>query len=291
VDSGLSHFNLVFFAIFRYVNLMDVDLVYLVFLLLGLGAVGGFLAGLLGIGGGAIFVPGLYYIFAHSGYEQHAMHIAVGTSLLTIVLTGTSSAYAHYKKGAIDLELLKGFLPGVVIGVSLGSFFAGIVSTLFLKSIFAISQLSFGSYMLIRGHKTHLFNAMPKQPYFSLISLLNSCLASMMGVGGGVQNILFMSICNVPIHRAIATAAAIGPFIAMIGACGFLYIGLDALGLPPMSIGYINLAAFSVLIISGVIFAPLGAHVAHKLPVPKLKRFFSIFMLLIAAKMLSEIYF
>ncbi len=260
-------------------------------LLLLLGIAGGFLAGLLGIGGGAVLVPGIYYILKHFEYYDSAMHVAVGTSLLTIVFTGTSSAWAHYKRGAVDMPILKSFLPGVLVGVGIGTLLADISSTSTLKVVFAASQLLFGGYMILRTNKTALFDSMPKQPWLSIFSAANAALATLMGVGGGVQNVTFMTICNVQIHRAIATAAAIGPFIAIIGAAGFIYIGLDHPGtLPPYSIGYINMAAFFCIIGSSVLAAPLGAKFAHSLPVPKLKRYFAVFMLVIAAKMLLEIF-
>lgn len=258
-------------------------------LLLALGVIGGFLAGLLGIGGGAVLVPGLYYILKYFEYYDSAMHVAVGTSLLTIVFTGTSSAYAHYKKGAVDMTLLKNFLPGVFIGVGIGTLLADMVDTSIMKIIFATSQILFGGYMILRTHKTALFQNMPKQPWLTAVSTANACLATMMGVGGGVQNVTFMTICNVAIHNAIATAAAIGPFIAIIGAAGFLIIGWSEPNLPPYSVGYLNMAAFFTIISTSIATAPLGAKVAHKLPVVKLKRYFAIFMLLIAAKMLTEI--
>lgn len=266
------------------------ELFYIAFFLLALGAAGGFVAGLLGVGGGVVFVPGLYYILKHFGYHENAMHIAVGTSLLTIIFTGASSAHAHYKRGAVDVALLKNFLPGVLIGVGVGTFLAGLVSTSTLKLVFALSQIFFGSYMLFRTNKTTIFSAMPKQPWFTLISAFNACLSTMMGVGGGVQNVTFMTICNVTIHRAIATAAAIGPLIAIIGASGFLYIGLGEANLPPYSFGYLNLAAFAMIVLTSMMFAPIGARVAHSISVPKLKRYFSIFMLVVAAKMISEIF-
>lgn len=265
------------------------ELIIAAFLLLGLGAIGGFMAGLLGIGGGAILVPGIYYILKHFEYYDTAMHVAVGTSLLTIVFTGTSSAWAHYKRDAVDIPMLKAFIPGAFIGVGIGTFLADISDTSALKIIFATSQLAFGGYMILRTNKSNIFNALPKQPWLSVCSATNSCLATLMGVGGGVQNVTFMTICNVPIHRAIATAAAIGPFIAVIGAIGFAYIGFSSENLPPYSFGYLNMAAFICIVGSSVSFAPLGAKFAHSLPVPKLKRYFAIFMLLIAGKMLFEI--
>ena len=281
-------FGVSFYDMHAYTGFME--LIIAAFLLLGLGVFAGFSAGLLGIGGGAVLVPGLYYILKYFEYHEHAMHIAVGTSLLTIVFTGTSSAWAHYKKDAVDMPLLKNFLPGVLIGVGIGTLLADVFDTMTLKVIFATSQILFGGYMILRTHKTNLFEAMPRQPFLSFFSAANACLATLMGVGGGVQNVTFMTICNVGIHKAIATAAAIGPFIAIIGAAGFITIGLGAEGLPPYSFGYINMAAFLCIIGTSVTFAPLGAKFAHSLPVPKLKKYFAIFMLLIAAKMLLEIF-
>lgn len=268
---------------------MSLELIVAAGLLLVLGAAGGFLAGLLGIGGGAVFVPGLYYILRYFEYSEHAMHIAVGTSLLTIVVTGISSARAHHRRDAVDMGLLKQFLPGVFLGVILGTFLADIFSTVVLKFIFAASQIAFGIYMLWPS-KGPIFQSLPKQPWFSVIASANSCLATLMGVGGGVQNVTFMTICNVVIHRAIATAAAIGPFIAVIGAAGFLYIGLDVDGLPPLSLGYLNFAAFGIIILTSAVFAPVGVGVAHNLPVKTLKRYFGIFMMLVSTKMLLEIF-
>lgn len=255
-----------------------------------LGIFAGFSAGLLGIGGGAILVPGMYYLLKYFGYADVAMHVAVGTSLATIIFTGMSSAFAHHKKGAVDIPMLKSFLPGVVIGVAAGTYLSDLLPTEGLKIVFASSQLSFGTYMILRTNKTNLVNNLPKQPFLSGFAALNAGLATMMGVGGGVQNVTFMTICNVAIHKAIATSAAIGPFIAVIGAAGFITIGLDAPELPPYSFGYINLAAFACIIVTSVAFAPIGAKTAHALPVPKLKKAFAIFMLLIAAKMMLEIF-
>lgn len=259
-------------------------------LLAFLGIFAGFAAGLLGIGGGAILVPGLYYLLKYFGYSDVAMHVAVGTSLATIIFTGMSSALAHNKKGAVDHALFKKFLPGAVIGVGIGTYLADILPTEGLKIIFAASQLGFGTYMILRTNKTNLVDDLPRQPFLSMFAALNAGLATMMGVGGGVQNVTFMTICNVPIHKAIATAAAIGPFIAVIGTAGFIYIGLNHEGLPPYSLGYINFAAFGCIILTSVIFAPLGAKAAHALPVATLKKSFAIFMLVIASKMLLEIF-
>lgn len=266
-----------------------IELISAAALLVILGLFAGFSAGLLGIGGGAIAVPGLYYILKHFGYSDVAMHVAVGTSLLMIIFNGLSSAYAHYKKGAVDFTLLRQFIPGIFIGVGIGTLIADIFDSNALKIVFASSQILFGGYMMIFGNRIALFSAMPKQPWTAIIAAINACIATLMGVGGGVQNVCFMTICGVQIHRAIATAAAIGPFIAVIGTIGFLIIGWDNPNTPPLSIGYLNIPAFLCLTSVSILTAPLGAKLAHSLPVPKMKRVFAIFMLLIAAKMLSEI--
>lgn len=259
-------------------------------ILLALGAAAGFFSGLLGIGGGVVIVPGLYYMLRFFDYPDHAMHIAVGTSLLTIIFTGTSSAYAHYKRGAVDTALLRGFLPGVLIGAGIGTLLADVFDTQTLKIVFAVMQILLGLYMIFRSNKIALFQSMPKQPWFTIFSAINSCLATLMGIGGGVLSVTFMTLCNVSIHRAIATASAIGPFIAIAGAAGFLFIGLGATDLPPFNVGYINLAAFALVVVTSVFTAPLGARVAHSLPVPKLKKFFAGFVMVIAVKMLLDVF-
>ena len=267
------------------------ELLSLIAFLWTLGALAGFLAGLLGIGGGLVVVPGLYYLLSYFGYTEHAMHIAVGTSLMSIVLTSTSSAYAHYKKDAVSFDLLKAFIPGLLAGVVVGTILAGVISTIFLKGFFAISQLLFGGYMFFRKDKTALYEAMPTQPLMGVVSALISCFAVLKGVGGGVQNVMFMTLCNVPIKRAIGTASAVAPLQAFLGALGFVYIGwdVDVENLPPFNLGFVNLAAFVVIISASVLTAPLGVKCVHALPVSKLKTGFSLFMLLLAGKMLIEI--
>jgi len=259
-------------------------------ILLILGAIAGLMAGLLGIGGGVVLVPGLYYILINLGYEQNAMHVAVGTSLLTIIFTGTSSALSHYKKNAVDTKLLKSFIPGVIFGVLIGSVLADIFSSTILKIIFATSQITLGSYMLFKSGNITISKNMPKPLLTSIISASNSCLATLMGIGGGVMNVLFMNMCNVNMHKAVATSAAIGPFIAIIGAAGFLIIGLDQTNLPPYNIGYLNMPAFLCIISASMLTAPLGAKIAHSVSVTTLKRYFSVFLLCVSAKMLMEVF-
>ena len=177
-------------------------------LLAALGAVAGLLAGMFGIGGGMVLVPGLYYIFTHLGYDTAAMHMAVGTSLLTIVFTGASSAFAHYRRGAVDFDIFKKFAIGLIFGVVLGTLMADKFNVDALKAIFAVTQLLFGSYMLLRHEKPILCDSLPRQPWTTVVATINTALATLRGVGGGVQNVLVMTMCNVPMHRATATSSA-----------------------------------------------------------------------------------
>lgn len=257
--------------------------------LLILGAIAGFLAGLLGIGGGAVLVPGLYYLLSYFGYNEVAMHTAVGTSLLTILFTGTSSARAHHLKGAVDLLLVKKFVPGIVMGVAIGTSLATFLTVNGLKVCFALLQILFGLYMLFRGHTLALFSALPSQPWFTFIATINAALAALMGVGGGVQNVLYLTVCGFPLTKAIGTAATLGPIIALLGAAGFWYIGQETTNLPPLSLGFIHIPAFLCIITTSMVTARFGARLTHQLPTAHLKTIFTFFLFGISLKMLYEV--
>lgn len=260
-----------------------------VVVLLALGALAGFLAGLLGIGGGAVLVPGLYYLLTSFGYEEVAMHTAVGTSLMTIVLTGSASARAHFQNGAVDLSLVRQFIPGIFLGVCLGTWLARFLTVDGLKTFFAALQIFFGVYMLVRGHTLALFSKLPSQPWFTIVAALNSALASLMGVGGGVQNVLYLSLCNFPLAKAIGTAASLGPIIAILGAAGFSIIGQNATNLPPFSVGFVHIPSFFCIILTSVVLAPVGAKLTHRLPTATIKKILTVFLFAISFKMLYEV--
>lgn len=270
--------------------MLETPLIAGALILLLLGALAGFLAGLFGIGGGAVLVPGLYYLFVYFGFGSVAMHTAVGTSLLTILFTGSASARSHYLRGGVDLHLVKQFIPGIISGVALGTMLATYLSTDNLKAVFAVLQIALGLYMLARRNSLALFPQMPRQPWFSLVATFNAALAALMGVGGGVQNVLFMSICNIPLVRAIGTAACLGPLIAILGAIGFAYIGFNNSDQIPYSTGYIHWPAFLCIIATSIYTAPAGAALTHRLPTSKLKKAFTLFLLGISIKMLYEVF-
>jgi len=260
--------------------------VILVLLLSALGAVAGFFAGLLGIGGGAVLVPGLYYVFKDYGFTESAMHVAVATSVVSIVFTGASSTRAHYRLGNLDRDLLKQFLPGIAFGSIVASFLIGQLSTQALIWVFAGLQLAFGSYMLVRSKTIALFSRLPKQPWFSLIAAINGLTATIMGVGGGVQNVLFLTLCSYPLKPAIGTSAGVGFCMAIVASLGYMFSSAPQASVIPGTLGLVNIFALIPIVCMSILTAPIGAKLVARLPQQLIKRIFTLFVLVISIKML-----
>lgn len=260
-------------------------------LIVALGGIAGFLAGLLGIGGGMILVPGLYYLFSLTGFDHpQLMHLAVGTSLAIIIPTGISSARAHYKKGGVRFDIVRALGPGIVIGVGIGTLIADSLSGYGLKIVFAVALVAFALLMQIPAEKFRLRDTLPPQPWPSFAGMLIGGLSTLMGIGGATLNVPYQTLNGVPIHTAIGSSSAMGPLIALPGAIGFMIIGWGDTGLPPFSIGYVSLLAFAVIAPVSVLAAPWGARAAHALPVKSMRRVFSIFIVLIAFKMIYDLF-
>lgn len=270
---------------------MFMDWAYLLILMFCLAGLAGFLAGLLGIGGGLVLVPGLYFVFNLLDYQSDAiMHLAVGTSLATICATSLSSARAHYKKGSVRFDLVKKIGLGMIIGVGVGTFVASAVSGLWLQIFFAVTLVVLAGLMRVNPEKIKMFNDVPSQPWSGLAGVFIGVVSTLMGIGGAALNVPYMTLNNVPIHKAIGSAATMGLLIAIPGAIGFLIIGQGhTAGFPPLTIGYINLIALMVIIPVTVVFAPIGVHVAHRFSTKKLRSVFSIFMIIIALRMIFEV--
>ena len=256
-----------------------------------LAGTAGFLAGLLGIGGGLVLVPGLYFVFNMLGYDgPHIMHLAVGTSLATIVATGISSARAHHKKGNVRFDVVKKIGIGMVIGVGIGTLIAASVSGLWLQIFFAVTLIILAGFMRINPEKISFAKDVPNQPWPAFAGSVIGIVSTLMGIGGAALNVPYMTLHNVSIHRAIGSAATMGLLIAVPGAIGFLIIGWGhSEGMPPLTFGYLNLIALAVIIPVTVLFAPLGVHVGHKLSIKKMRQVFSIFMIIIALRMIYEV--
>ncbi|HRZ59461.1 MAG TPA: sulfite exporter TauE/SafE family protein [Rubrivivax sp.] len=255
--------------------------------LLGLGT--GFLAGLLGIGGGMIMVPFITLIMGQRGVAPDlAVKIAIATSMATIVFTSISSVRAHHKRGAVRWPLVGGLAPGIVAGSLVGSL--GVFALLkgsALAIVFALF-VGFSATQMFLDRKPAPTRQMPGTAGQFAAGGGIGFLSGLVGAGGGFISVPFMTWCNVPIHNAVATSAALGFPIAVANVAGYVIGGRGVAGLPAGSAGYIWLPALVVIASCSVFTAPLGAKAAHSLPVAKLKRVFASVLYLLAAYMLYK---
>ncbi|SIT76381.1 Uncharacterized membrane protein YfcA [Yoonia rosea] len=256
-------------------------------LLLALGAFSGVLAGLLGVGGGIILVPAFFYVFSGLGYNSpELMQICLGTSLATIIVTSLRSLSAHSKKGAVDWSILKGWGIGIAIGAAIGMLVASTLRSEVLQAIFGVLAAMVGVYMAFGREKWRLGAEMPKGVLRAVLSPVIGFLSVLMGIGGGSFGVPLMSLFNVPIHRAVATAAGFGVIIAVPSVIGFLLV--DIAVVPPFTIGAVNFLAFGLVVTMTLITAPWGAALAHRMDAKPLKRIFGVFLILVALNMLRK---
>ena len=248
------------------------------------GAVAGTLAGLLGIGGGVIIVPIVTLLFEDSGVPSGlAIKMALGTSLATIVVTAISSIYTHNRKGAVDWRLFRVMAPAAFIGSFIGAWAADIIPgdalyVFFVVFLFAVSmQMALGR---VSAHRR-----LPGTPALLGVSGSVGALSALLGIGGGAMNVPFLSFCGVAVKRAIATAAAVGLPLSVSATIGYVLGGLDEAGVPAGSVGYVNLPVFSGIVVASLLFAPIGATLAHKLPDLLLRRLFAVFLFFLASRM------
>jgi len=270
------------------------DLLILISSLVFLGVFAGFLSGLLGVGGGIVLVPGLFFIFEKLqptfGFDAgNIMHVCVATSLATIIPTGFSSALAHKKRGSIDLQLVKLIGGGIVLGVGGATVIANGLSGATLKLIFASALMVLALIMLLNPSRFKISDELPTPFFASLAGLVIGFLSSLIGIGGATLSVPYMTLHGVNIHRAIGTASALGLVISIPATIGFIFIGWPIQNLPPFSLGYVNLLAWLCIIPCSVLIAPLGAAAAHKISVTRLKKIFAIFMLCVALNMWRKI--
>lgn len=254
-----------------------------------LGIFAGFIAGLFGIGGGLTLVPILYMIFSAQGFpEAHIMHLALGTSMATIVLTSIASMRAHQRYGAVRWDVVKGLAPGLVCGTLGGSLFVDLVPTHFLAMAFT-AIVCYASLQMVLDIKPKPKRGLPGTPGLMMVGALIGIVSSLVAAGGGFLSIPFMVFCNVAIHQAVGTSAVLGFPIAVAGLVGYLIAGWGIHGQPPYTVSFVYLPAFVGVIALSIPIAPFGAKLAHSLPVKPLKRGFGIFLALIATKMLLSL--
>ncbi len=255
-----------------------------------LGAAAGFFAGLMGVGGGTVLVPILAMIFTAQQFPpEHVLHLALGTSMAIICFTSISSLLAHHRHGAVRWPVVLAISPGIVLGTLLGSRIASQVPTRPLAIFFAVFVLVVAIQM-IANIKPKPGRDLPGQAGMLGVGGGIGFISALVAIGGGAMSVPFMLWCNVAVHQAIGTAAAIGFPIAISGALGYVAIGLgQSASLPDASLGYVYLPALVTVAAVSVLFAPLGARMAHSLPVATLKRIFAGVLVLLAAKMASSL--
>ena len=265
---------------------------YLIPLLLAVGAVAGTLAGLLGVGGGIVIVPVLYWL-TEVGLiavdQAVAVHFAVATSLFTIIPTSISSARAHHRKGSIDMDLFRAWAPLMFIGALVGGLVAANVDASVLSGVFGIIALIVVLNML-KPKPVFLADQPPVSlPARAAIAAPIGALSATMGIGGGTLSVPMLTLLSVPVHRAVGTAALFGLVIAVPGIVGYALAGQEIPGLLTYSIGYINIPAAIIMSCATILFAPLGVRIAHLLNARRLRVAFAVFLAISGIKMLSEV--
>lgn len=255
-----------------------------------LGAVAGFFAGLLGVGGGAIMVPVLALMFAAQGFpEIHLMHLALGTSMAAIVFTSISSLRAHHGHGAVRWPIVRIITPGILVGTFLGAQLASLIPTRPLAIFFTVF-MSYVAFQMLANIKPKPSRQLPGSFGMFAVGSGIGAISALVAIGGGSLSVPFMTWCNVKMHDAIGTSAAIGFPIAVAGTVGYLVGGWGASDLPAWSFGYVYLPALAACVVASMLTAPLGAKAAHSLPVATLKKIFAGVILLLLAKMVHGLF-
>ena len=259
-------------------------------LLLAAGAVAGVTAGLLGVGGGIVIVPVLWHMFDAIGIDEAVrMHVAVGTSLATIIATSISSVRAHHRRGAVDFALLKSWGIWIFLGVLAGTAIAGFVRGPVLTAVFATVALVVSLHMGFGRPEWRIAESLPKGLGKASLASAIGAISAMMGIGGGTLSVPILSLFGYPIHRAVGTAAAIGFIIGIPGTIGFIITGWDMPERPPFSLGYISLIGFALIFPTSTLLAPYGARLAHGLNTRNLKRVFAVFLGFTALRMFYDL--
>ncbi len=254
-----------------------------------LGAFVGFFAGLLGVGGGGIMVPALTTLFIAQGFAgDQVVHMALGTSMASIVLTSFSSLRAHHAHGAVRWDVVKLIAPAILVGTFGGTFIAARIDSAPLAIFFACFMAYVSTQMLL-NIKPKPHRELPGAFGTSLVGLFIGGISALVAIGGGSLSVPFMTWCNVKMQNAIGTSAAIGLPIALSGTVGFIVNGWGAEGTPPYTAGFIYLPALVLVALVSVLTAPLGAKMAHRLPVATLKKIFAGVLILLSLKMLHSV--
>ncbi len=251
-----------------------------------LGAVVGFLAGLLGIGGGIVAVPVLIYLLPSAGFEvDNVPHVAIATSLAAIILTSFSSATAHHKRGNIPWSLFKFILPGLVLGAISAGFISQRFSATLLQQTFALFVIFMAIQMVFPFKVKESHKTLPAGVWLFTASLVIAIIAAMMGIGGGILLIPFLSWCGLKLREAIGFSSASGGVIALFGSASYVLAGWNISGLPEWTLGFVYLPALFGVVLTSVLMAPLGVKAACVWPTPVLKKIFALLLIIVGVKL------
>jgi uncharacterized protein len=257
---------------------------------LAVGAAVGFFAGLLGIGGGLIIVPALTTLFIAQDFpSDRILHLALGTTMATIIFTSTASLRVHHAHGAVNWPVVKNITPGILLGTLAGATFAGTLTSHILSIIFVVFIFYASTQMLLKLSPTPNRHLPGKTGLFAAGSLIGA-LSSLVAIGGGLLSIPFLTLCNVKLRHAIGTAAAIGFPIAVAGTIGYIANGLmQTQSLPDYTVGYVYLPALGWLVLASMVTAPLGARTTHTTHTSTLRKIFIVLLYGLGIKMLLGI--
>lgn len=249
------------------------------------GAVTGVLAGLFGVGGGAITVPILHEVFLILGVvPEVAMPLAVGTSLAIIIPTSLQSARGHHARGAVDIGLVRAWALPVLVGVSAGVWIARLAPPQVFQAVF-VAVASVNAVKLFFGRDSwRVAPDMPRGPLLRLYGLVVGLASALMGIGGGAISNLILTLHGRPIRQAVATSAAVGVIVSIPGAIGYVWAGWGRAGLPPLSLGFVSLLAFAVIVPTTLMTTPIGVRLAHSMPRRRLEIAFATFLALVSAR-------
>ncbi|MCJ8148778.1 sulfite exporter TauE/SafE family protein [Shinella sp. H4-D48] len=267
------------------------DLVLFALALAAAGVVSGLLAGIFGVGGGAILVPVFYQVFGYLDVpEAVRMHLSVGTSIAIIVPTSIRSFTAHRKRSAVDMDLLKSWIVALPLGAILASIIAAFISSVGLRFVFVGISLLVALRMLFNRETWRIGDTLPGGIARQIAGVVIGTLSGLMGIGGGVLNNTYMTSFGRPIHQAVATSSGVGVLISIPGIFGYIWAGWGVPGLPPGSTGFINWIAVALIVPIALVVTPWGVRLAHAMSKRQLETGFGIFLILVALRFLYSIY-
>lgn len=254
--------------------------------LLATGLAAGLLAGLLGVGGGIVIVPVLYHLFSLLGIDESVrMHVAVGTSLATIIPTSIMSSRAHRRRGSLDLALIRRLMPSVIVGVVAGSVASRYLSGAVLTAVFATIALAVALNMAFKRDGFAIGDGLPGTAGTAVLGGSIGGISTLMGIGGGTLSVPILNALRVPMHTAVGTGAMLGMVISVPGAVAFLLNGLDVPLRPPFSLGYVNLLGMALIVPATIATTGWGAALAHRIDAKRLRQVFAAFLALTALRM------